>query len=365
MDSELHYLTYDAEEMWEAMQMAYVDAGGDILYPGDEKEMLLRGVQSILMLSFAGIDNALRMDTLRYAVREYLDIYGEKRNCYRIRATAATAKAAIVFRATGETKTISAGTLVTADGQVLYRTAEDITVTGLAETIEANITCTQTGAVGNGLVSGAEMQFLMPEDAAESIVCSESASGGQNEEDDETYRERIRTYGLSAVTTGPKEQYRSTAMEVSSEIIDANPVNGGGGIVNVYLLPASDTGTEALIAAVTAALTPNDERPLTDSVVVQLATKKEYTLNVQYVTDGLANASANISAAVAEYQEWQDRTIGRAFNPDRLKALLYRAGCSLVVFGSGSEFDGGAAEYTEIAENEYCKGTITLAVMST
>jgi uncharacterized phage protein gp47/JayE len=52
--------------------------------------MLLRGVQGIIMQAFAGIDNALRMDTLRYAVGEYLDIYGEKRNCYRIAAAAAT-----------------------------------------------------------------------------------------------------------------------------------------------------------------------------------------------------------------------------------------------------------------------------------
>lgn len=362
MDSELHYLTYDAEEMWEAMQMAYVDAGGDILYPGDEKEMLLRGVQSILMLSFAGIDNALRMDTLRYAVREYLDIYGEKRNCYRIRATAATAKAAIVFRATGEAKTISAGTLVTADGQVLYRTAEDIAVTGLAETIEAEIVCTQTGAAGNGLAAGTEMQFLMPEDAAESIACSESASGGQNEEDDETYRERIRTYGLSAVTTGTKEQYRSAAMSVSSEVVDAAPVNAGDCTVNVYLLPASETGTEALIDAVEEALSPTDVRPLTDNVVVLLATKKTYTLNVQYTAEGVANINAAVASAVEAYQEWQDRAIGRHFNPDRLKALMYQAGCSLVVFGSGSAFDGGAAVYTEIEENEYCKGTITTVV---
>ena len=35
MDStELHYLTYDPEEIWEEMMVSYVEAGGDILYPG-------------------------------------------------------------------------------------------------------------------------------------------------------------------------------------------------------------------------------------------------------------------------------------------------------------------------------------------
>ena len=44
MDNEIHYLAYDPEELWKEMIVAYVEAGGDILYPGDEKEMLLRGV---------------------------------------------------------------------------------------------------------------------------------------------------------------------------------------------------------------------------------------------------------------------------------------------------------------------------------
>ena len=38
-NTELHYLTYDPEEIWDQMMINYVDAGGDILYPGDEKDM--------------------------------------------------------------------------------------------------------------------------------------------------------------------------------------------------------------------------------------------------------------------------------------------------------------------------------------
>ena len=44
MDTELHYLTYSPDDIWQEMQQTYIENGGDILYPGDEKEMLLRGV---------------------------------------------------------------------------------------------------------------------------------------------------------------------------------------------------------------------------------------------------------------------------------------------------------------------------------
>lgn len=364
-DNEIHYLLYDEEEIWDTMIDAYINAGGDVLYPGDEKEMLLRGVEQIIMQSFATIDNALRMDTLRYAVRDYLDIYGEKRDCYRITAEAAKATVRLTFLASGESKVIEAGTSLTADGAVLYTLNEDVTQTGFAGTVDAEIICSQEGSIGNGLLAGTEMQFLTPEDGVSNVTVLTTAAGGRDKEDDETYRERIRTYGLASVTTGPEEQYRNAAMAVSTEIIDAAPVNGGAGVVNVYLLLANESGAAALIAAVEDALTPKDVRPLTDDVHVSLAAKKEYTINIEYLSDGYTDVESNIAEAVAEYQNWQDRTVGRAFNPDRLKALLYQAGCTMVTYGEGSEFDGGTVEYTEIDEDEYCKGTITWAVMET
>ena len=364
-DNEIHYLTYDPDAIWDAMMDAYLEAGGDVVYPGDEKEMLLRGVQSIVMQAFAGIDNALRMNTLRYAVGEYLDIYGEKRNCYRIRSTAASAKVQFTFMEVGSSGVIAAGTPLTADGSIIYVTVDDIVYTGYAETLTADIICNENGAKGNGLLAGTEMQTLVPTETnnIQSIYVTVSASGGQNEEDDETYRERIRLYGLNAITTGPAEQYERVTMAVSSEIIDAAAINGGGGVVNVYLIPASSTGTEALIAAVQSALRAEDTRPLTDQVSVALATKKTYTLNIEYAVYTGQNIGAALSEAVTQYKDWQEKKIGRAFNPDRLKALLYQAGCNRVEIGDGSAFDSGDAVYTEIASNEYCSGTITLAVI--
>lgn len=75
--SEIHYVTYDPEEIYKEMLYTYIESGGDVLYPGDEKEMLLRAVQSVLTQALAGVDHALRMATLRYATGEYLDLYGQ------------------------------------------------------------------------------------------------------------------------------------------------------------------------------------------------------------------------------------------------------------------------------------------------
>lgn len=366
-DTGLHYVTYDPDALWQAMMEAYVGAGGEVLYPGNEKEILLRGVQQMFVQAFAGVDNGIRMATLRYAQRDYLKVIGEDRNCPYMEATKATATVTITFKSTGVAETITAGEALTEDGVMLYTLDEAVEDTGDARTVTTAITCSTAGAAGNGLLQGAQMQFLLQHPGVVSVVCAADAAGGQDDEDWEAYRERIRMKGLVSVTTGTEENYRSAAMAVSSVILDARAlkIDATAPEVCVYLLLSDDTGAAAIIAAVEAALSAKDARPLTDHVSATLATKVSYSLEVEYGVPAGAGIESAVAAAVEEYTAWQNRSIGRAFDPDKLKALLYQAGATRVVFGSGSVFDGSSTiEYTEIDEDEVCSGTITTAVMS-
>lgn len=359
-NTEIHYLTYDPDAIWEDMMLNYVEAGGDILYPGDEKDMLLRSVQADIVQVFAGVDNALRMQTLRYAVGPYLDLIGERRDCERITASPATAQVTITAN---EAFTLPEGSAMTADGQVFYQTKEDVALTGNQLTATIEVECTEDGIIGNGLTAGTALSLSKSdyEKYISSIITATDASGGNEEEDDETYRDRIREHGLASVSTGPYQQYESAAEAVSSEIADAKALNMGGGNVGIYLIFAGEKGKAAIMAAVLAALSAEDVRPLTDKVTVYEATDIPYVLNVQYECDNSSGTITAIGNAVTEYQTWQDNTIGRAFNPDRLMAMLYQSGCTRVSFISGSMFgNGGAVTYTEIANNARCKGTITL-----
>ena len=363
--TELHYVTYDPEAIWQEMMKAYAEAGGDILYPGDEKEMLLRSVQADIVQLFAGVDNALRMQTLRYAVGDYLDVLGEQRNCERIAASKATAIVNITTNATGQTDILAAGTPMTADGSIFYLLTEDIALTGYAQTITAQVECDRTGSAGNGLLAGTEMGLAVTHSAIANIVVAADASGGNEKEDDEAYRKRIREYGLTSVSTGPERQYEAAAKEVSGEILDANAVNLGAGNVGIFLILASETGAAAILQSVLDALSANSARPLTDHVSVQLAEDIRYTLNVRYTCDNSSAVLEAIVKAANEYKEWQDNTIGRPFNPDRLTAAIYQAGATRVILGPDSVFNGGTVvEYTEITETQHCKGTINLSAIS-
>lgn len=364
MDStETHYINYDPKLIWEQAMYTYIAEGGDILYPGDAKEILLRSVLAFMVLEFGVVDNALRMDSLRFAMDDYLDIKGEKRYCYRMQAQEARAAVQITFMSSGISGTIPAGTAMTADGQRIYVTEADIEQTGFAQVTAVGIIAEEAGAAGNGLVAGTQMQLCAPNAAVQNIIVTASATGGRDRENDESYRARIEEYGLVSVTTGPKQQYEAAARAVSPEILDAEAVRVAPSEVCVYLVLPAESDKNALIAAVQSALSPADTRPLTDLVTVMEARVMPYTLNVRCTLDGTVSGS-DLENIVSEYQAWQDNTISRPFNPDKLMSMLYQAGVMRVEWLEGSQFNGGAAVYTEIGKDERCIGTITLNCIS-
>lgn len=362
---ELRYLTYDPDAIWDEMIAAYCENGGDVLYGGDEKEMLLRGVQAVIVQLLAGVDNALRMATLRYATGDYLKVLGENRGCDYMDATRAEGKVKITFMESRRTKTIPAGTAMTADGVRYFMLAEDIVQTGYAQELTARIACMEAGATGNGVAVGTAMQFTAMNPAVTSMVVTEETGGGMDAEDEEAYRERIRLNGLSSITTGAESWYEAVAKAVTSEVIDASAVRLAAGSVGVYLLLTEGAVADTVCASVKAALSAKDVRPLTDDVTVAVAAEKTYTLNVGYqLAEDADSAVTNaVVAAVDAYQAWQDGTIGQPFNPERLQAVMYQAGCIRVVFQAGCAFDGGEAVYTEISADTRVKGSIQLVVI--
>lgn len=359
MDTDLHYVTYDPEALYQQMQQTYYTENGSVLYPGDEKEMLLRSVQAVLVQAFAGVDHALRMATLRYAVGGYLDLIGEKRGCFRLEEQAAEAEAEVSFRDSGKAKTIPAGTILTADGEHLYLLEEDLLQTGYSGKKQIKIRAEKAGTAGNGLIKGAQMQMLIPQDGITGISCTSSAAGGQDREPDETYRERIRTFGLANCTTGPRAMYEAAAKNVSSEILDVFAYNQGAGKVGISVLTGKNAETDTILEAVEKALNDQTVRPMTDQVTVLQSPAVPYQLKVIYSsTDDIQGAVAN---AVQSYQQWQDEGIGRPFNPDRLMAAIYQAGASRVQWGEESTFqDSTDISYHEIPPEDHCSGTIIL-----
>jgi len=364
-NTEIHYISYDPDTIWREMTQTYLACGGDVLYAGDEKEIFLRGVLQIVAQMLAQVDNGLRMATLRYAVRDYLDLLGEARGVERIGATSATATVRFHLAAG---VTVPARTLITKDGGVYYRTDEEIS-SAAGGYVNVSVTCTTTGTAGNALENGDQLQTAAGMAGVLGIECVSDATGGLAAEEDDTYRERIRTSGAAGVTTGPREQYIARTKSVSTQIISANAVRDADGEPGIYVVLADGADEAALIAAIQDALNAENERPLTDHVTVQTGEKLTYalTVNVSYGRyDGLAAA---VQEAVAAYQAAQDNQLGVAFDPNQLIRALYNAGCARAEIdpnSPGLTVDGAAQRgYWQLTERQYCAGTITVVTTLT
>lgn len=356
------YLNFDPEELWQGMQQTYVACGGDILYPGDPVEIGLRAALAMGVGILSSVEARIRSRTLRHATGSHLEEYGEDEGCPIIGDTAAKGRVAMTFAASGAARTIPAGLQMTADGMRFYATLHDIAVTGYAQTVGAEIACTQAGSLGNGISAGTEMQLAKNDPIVERIIVTEAISGGNDREEDDTYRERIRVSKLSSVTTGPSGAYEAQALAVSSQILDARTLNDGPCAVCTYLVFEDGADADALIADVLKAQNPDTSRPLNDNVRAVQAEGLAYTLDVGFTLPESATAATAqaISEAVSEYQAQQDRKLGMAFNPDMLVSKLYTAGAIRVVVAGSSTFNGGDAQYTAIGQSQYCLGTVNL-----
>ena len=147
---------------------------------------------------------------------------------------------------------------------------------------------------------------------------------------------------------------------VSYETVQGHIAGGYGALIH-----AAEGAEDSLLTEMETALNDLSVRPLTDQVNVFRAEEKPYTIKAAYKADRGENLAEDMAECVKSYQSWQDGTIGRAFNPDRLMAAMYQAGAERVAWQTGSAFgEAGAIEYTEIPETACCKGTITLEVLN-
>lgn len=324
----MHYITGDPAAIWDRMVDAYMDAGGDALYGGDEKEILLRGVQEIITICYARVDSALRMATLRYAQGEYLKLLGEERGCEYREALPARAEMEITLSAGYAPLEIEAGATFTSDGQRFFALDKALEYDGNAGRVRAGITAAEAGAAGNGLPSGTELRPVQALPMILKAALASTTAGGRDAEDMESYRMRVRQAPFLSVTTGPAQQYRAHALSAHSAVLDALAQRSAPGKVAIYLAIDKSANAQEVIKAVEDEASAQDVRPLTDDVKAQEAPEYAYKLDIEYVlaNDGISTAKDALDAAVAEYKHWQEDALGVPFDAYQLISMLYRAG---------------------------------------
>lgn len=159
-------------------------------------------------------------------------------------------------------------------------------------------------------------------------------------ESDTAFRLRIVSAPEGFSVAGPRGAYVFHALSADGGVSDASAVSPIPGRVVVTILGRTGTGAPSseILAAVTAALTSEDIRPLTDEVIVQGATIVEYTIAATlYIYPGpeyepIIAAAQTAAAAYAEAQ----RRLGRDIRLSAIYAALHVEGVQRVELTSPS-----------------------------
>ena len=372
--ADYEFVSTDASEIENDVAAMYTAITGETTISGPAR-LFIQWVASVIVLGNANINRAGNANLPSRAEGEDLDALGQL-FYEQTRPTATAAGVQMQFTISEEQEEavlIPAGTRVSAeDGNVVFVTDEDVYVPAGELTASVHATCEEAGTVGNGFGVGELTTCVDPFAYYESCTNTDESDGGSDVPEDEEFYEMMVASQDAYSSAGPTGAYPYFAKSVSTEISDVLVNSPTAGTVNIYALMNDGTPAGAEIkAAILAACSADEVRPLTDHVVVDDPDIVTYNISLTYYLsrdagDSVATTQEAVETTVAEYVAWQCGKLGRDINPSKLIQLIMETGVKRVVLNTptytvlrdGNAEEGDPAE--DVVPQLAQVGTITL-----
>lgn len=160
-------------------------------------------------------------------------------------------------------------------------------------------------------------------------------------ESDDDFRRRVILAPEGYSVAGPEGAYVFHALSADGDALDASATSPDPGEVVVTVLSRTGDGTASLelLAAVEAAVSANDVRPLTDHVTVQSAAIVDYAIEAELTTFAGPDSAIVLAEAEARLTDYVDgaRRLGRDIVRSAIFAALHAEGVSNVALTSPPE----------------------------
>jgi phage-related baseplate assembly protein len=330
---------------------------GKVLQPAQVERLVINMVAYREMVIRNAIQDAAKQNLVAFARAPMLDYLGELVGVTRTPALEATVL--IRFNATTTAHSgivIPAGTRVqTRDGKLVFATTADKSLPAGAGFGLATLRCQTAGDAGNGYAPADVNVILDPVAGISGVeqASSTPSGGGADEETDDQLRKRIKLAPDQFSVAGSKGAYRYYALSASADVIDVAVTSPNGGIVNVYLLTSAGLPSSQVKSLVSATLSADKVRPLTDTVQVLDPTPRSWSLNATIQLYPTADPSTTLAAAQAAAQAYADGVkakLGKDVVPSQIVSALSVDGVYQVIVSSPSAS-------VVVAENEFASAT--------
>lgn len=326
------FIDIDPEKITQELVERYERESGKKLYPGQIEMLILNQYAYRETLLCANIQDAAQQNLVAFARAPMLDYLGELVGVYRLPPQ--PAKTPLRFAtdtAVLMPLPIPAGTRVSATDSIIFTTDNDVMMAAGTSLIEVGATCSDAGVVGNGW-QPAQISTLL-DDIGEGVDLQVSnigiSSGGEEQEEDDRLRERIKLAPESFSNAGSRQAYRFHAMSVHQAITDVAVTRPVPGTVNLYPLLTTGLPDDTLLSLVSSYCSDEKMRPLTDTVQVLKPVQVDFAVTAAITVLSGQDAQlvmSNAQTAIEQYVTGLSAKLGQDINPGKMEAVMYVTG---------------------------------------
>lgn len=289
---EPNFVGRDADAITRDLVRQYEELTGLTLYPAQAERLLVNVIAYRDKLMREAIQDAAKLNLVRYSRAPILDYLGENIGVPRLSAAPALCTLRFTFSAAPLVNTaIAAGTVVAAGGggaatTLIFATTNAATVPAGSLTYDVPATCQVVGAKGNGFVAGQVNKLQSPLTATpgllvESVANTNTTSAGADAENDDRLKQRIVLAPEQFSNAGSIEAYKFFSLGANADIIDVEVISPVPGEVAIYPLMRSGLPSAAVLGQVLAACNGERVRPLCDTVTSNMPVTRPFALTVQ------------------------------------------------------------------------------------
>lgn len=213
-------INHNAEEIYNEFLEQVENAIQEQLYPGDERRIFAEALIMIVIQFLATAYDRTKQKFLQNSRGEMLDANGEAYGVERLKGEKATTEITFSIQTIVSTDIlIPKGTLVTNDSEHFFETLIDAVIPNGELAVTVPVKATEAGSEYNDIGIG-EIDVLVSAIAyIDNVSNTIVTSGGTDDEDDDTYRERIRL-SQDRYASGTENYYKYYAMTADTNIQD-------------------------------------------------------------------------------------------------------------------------------------------------
>jgi len=324
---EPNFINRDPDTITKEWVESYEKKSGKVLQPAQiERLMIDVGAYRETVLRMK-IQEVAKQNLLSYASLDILEHIGEPLGVRKLLANCSitTLKFSVDKPLDFDFKISSGCEVESKDGLVIFQTTEDVILKAGQSSISAEAICETPGIIGNNYIISSINNLITPLNYISTVENITISSGGADDEEANSLRERIRQAPEKFSNAGSRGAYRYHTLSAHQSVTDVAITSPSPGVVNIYPLTKDGNPTDEIIKIIQEYLSDDKIRPLTD--FVQVLSPEKITFSIKgkillYKDADEVSVMKTINSKMQEYKVQLSEKLGKDVVQTQIISIL-------------------------------------------